>query len=74
MNAECRKLITELLTLHESIKTDMVLHVVKSLVCLPSIHTLSFVGVVVDGPGSGVRPVHRVLGGSFVGHPIIPEG
>lgn len=74
MNAECRKVITELLTLHESIKTDMVLHVVKSLVCLPSIHTLSFVGVVVDGPGSGVRPVHRVLGGSFVGHPIIPEG
>lgn len=74
MNAECRKLITELLTLHESIKTDMVLHVVKSLVCLPSIHALSFVGVVVDGPGSGVRPVHRVLGGSFVGHPIIPEG
>lgn len=74
MNAECRKLITELLTLHESIKTDMVLHVVKSLVCLPSVHALSFVGVVVDGPGSGVRPVHRVLGGSFVGHPIIPEG
>lgn len=68
MNAECRKVITE------PIKTDMVLHVVKSLVCLPSIHTLSFVGVVVDGPGSGVRPVHRVLGGSFVGHPIIPEG
>lgn len=66
MNAECRKVITE------RIKTDMVLHVVKPLVCLPFI--LSFVGVVVDGPGSGVRPVHRVLGGSFVGHPIIPEG
>lgn len=52
----------------------MILHVVKSLVRLPSLHTLGFVGVIVGGTGSDVRLVDGVLRGGFVGHPVVPEG
>lgn len=51
----------------------VILHVVESLVGLPSLHTRDLVGVVVGRTGPGVGLVDRVLRGSFVGHPIIPE-
>lgn len=49
-------------------KREMILHVIKSLVGLPSLHTLGFVGVIVGCSGSDVRLV-----GSVVGHPVVPE-
>lgn len=54
-------------------KSEMILHVVKFLVGLPSVHTLGLVGVIVVLTGSGVRLVDSVVRGGFVGHPIIPE-
>lgn len=51
----------------------MILHVVKSLVGLPSVHALGFVGVIVGWTGPGVRLVDSVLRGSLVGHPVVPE-
>lgn len=53
-------------------KREMILHVIKSLVGLPSLHTLGFVGVIVGCSGSDVRLVDSVLRGSVVGHPVIP--
>lgn len=50
-----------------------VLHIVKSLVRLPPLHTLGFVGVIKAASGPRVLPVHRVLRGSFVGHSVISE-
>lgn len=52
--------------------SELILHVVKSLVCLPSIHALGFVGVVVGWTRSGVRLIDGVLRGGFVGHPVVP--
>lgn len=40
---------------------EMSLHIVKSLVRLPSVHTVSLVGVVVGWTWSDVRLVHGVL-------------
>lgn len=54
-------------------KSEISLHIVKSLIRLPSIHTLGLVGIVVNCPGSGLRLVHGVVRGGFIGHPIIPE-
>lgn len=51
----------------------MILHVIKSLVGRPSLHTLGFVGVIVGCSGSGVNLVDSVLRGSVVGHPVVPE-
>lgn len=49
------------------------LHIIKSLTRLPSISTLSLVGIIVGRTGSDVRLVDSVGRGSFVGHSIIPE-
>lgn len=51
---------------------DVVLHIVKSLVGLSSLHAVSFVRVVEDWTWSNVRLVRCVLRSSFVGHAVVP--
>lgn len=53
-------------------ESELNLHVVKSLVGLPSIHAVGFVGVVVGWTRSGVGLIDGVLRGGFVGHPVVP--
>lgn len=49
------------------------LHIVKFLTRLPSICTLSFVGVIVGWTGADVRLVDSVVRGRFVSHSIVPD-
>lgn len=55
-----------------SIGVRVVLHIVKSLTRLPSLCTLSLVGIVVRWTGSHLRLVDSVVRGGFVGHSIVP--
>lgn len=51
----------------------IILHIVKFLTGLPSLCTLSLVGIIIGWTGADVRLVDSVVRRRFVGHSIVPE-